>query len=102
MNSNVHFTGNKVNNCFRIYHNSELQEIPRLETFLRNLSFSTQYSKEIECIAQKFFITLQNCLFSIYTLFLVTNQINIKWSLLTQFSESQFHLLHYRTVSRGL
>ena len=51
MNSNIHFTGNKVNNCFSIHHNSELQEIPRLENVLRNLAFSTQYLKEIEYIA---------------------------------------------------
>ena len=42
MNSNVYFTGYEANNCFSIYHNSELQEIPRIDNVLRNLSFSTQ------------------------------------------------------------
>ena len=42
MNSNVCFTGFEVNNWFSIYHDSEVQEIPRINNVLRNLSFSTQ------------------------------------------------------------
>ena len=42
MNSNVCFTGYEVNNWLSIYHDSELQEITRINNVLRNLSFSTQ------------------------------------------------------------
>ena len=36
MKSNVYFTGYEVNNCFSIYHDSELQEISRINNVLRN------------------------------------------------------------------
>ena len=36
MNSIVYFTSYEVNNRFSIYHDSELQEIPRINNVLRN------------------------------------------------------------------